>query len=240
MSRLIRSEILKLKNTPFYKVLIGISIILPLIGTEINASSLKQSSWESFINQNLWISIMLVWLIYLLVLGCFLFIREKEERTIDNLFIIPIGRIELVIAKLVVLFLFTLMITTLSYVTNLFYLILGFSVDGKEFVLGFVKYISGGILMFGALLLVYGMIHLFNVKYFGAFIISAVYLIISFVGMWNPYASSLLPSVAVLRIIGCGYQISYGYPFDISVYSYVLNVCINVVLLFLYGYKNNK
>lgn len=240
MLSLIKAEFLKLKGMPYDKALFGIGIMLPLIGTIINANSMKQSTWESFINQNLWLAIMIVWPIYLLILGSYMFICEKEQRTIENLFVIPIGRIELILSKIFVLFLFTVMIAVITYISNLFGLTLGFSIGAREFLIGLFRYISSAVVMFGALMLVFAIIHIMNVGYFGAFIICSIFLMVSFVGMWNPFSASVLPLVASLRFFDCGYQIAYEYPFNISLASYGFNISIYFIALLLVGYKSKQ
>lgn len=237
MSGLIKAEFLKLKKLPFDIALFGVGVMLPLIGTIINANSIKQSTWESFINQNLWLSIMIVWPIYLLVLGSYMFICEKELRTIENLFAIPIGRIELILSKIFVLLLFTVMLAVITYISNLFGLTLGFAINARVFLLGLFRYLSSAVLMFGALMLVFVIIHLIKVGYFGAFIICSIFLMVSFVGMWNSFSASVLPLVTVLRFSTCGYQITYAYPFNISLASYGFNISIYFITLILVGYK---
>lgn len=238
MLSLIKAEFIKLKGMPYDKALFATGIMLPLLGTMINGNSLKQNSWESFINQNLWLAIMVVWPIYLFIVGCHLFICEKNQRTIENLFVIPIGRIKLILSKILVLFLFTVEIATITYISNLFGLTLGFSIDAGEFLIGLFRYISSGVVMFGALMLVFVIIQIVNVGYFGAFIICSIFLMVSFVGMWNPFSASVLPLVASLRFADCGYQITYAYPTNISLASYGFNISIYIILLLLVGYKS--
>lgn len=238
MIGLIKAEFFKLKKLPFNIALFGTGVMLPLIGTIINANSMKQRTWESFINQNLWLAIMIAWPIYLLVLGSYMFISEKEQRTIENLFAIPVSRIELILSKIIVLFVFTVIIAVITYISNLFGLTLGFAVDTRAFMLGLFRYISSAVLMFGALMLVFAIIHLIKVEYFGAFIICSIYIIVSFVGMWNSFSASVLPLVTVLRFINCGYQITYAYPFNLSIASYGINISVYFISLFLVGYKS--
>jgi hypothetical protein len=237
MLSLIKAEFLKLKGMPYDKAIFVIGIILPFIGTLINGNSLKQNSWNSFINQNLWLAIMLVWPIYLLAVGSFMFICETKQRTIENLFVIPIGRIKLIMSKIIVLFLLTLALAIITYISNLFGLTLGFTIDLRGFFSGFFHYIISSVEMLGALLLVFAILHITKVGYFGAFIICSAFLVVTFVGMWNPCSASVLPLVASLRFSDCGYQITYAYPVKISLASYGFNVGISFVALLLMGYK---
>jgi len=76
---LIKAECLKLKGTPYWKILPFIGILLPLTGTIINANSWKQGTWESFVNQNLWLAIILICLLLYLYLAvtCFYVKRNR-------------------------------------------------------------------------------------------------------------------------------------------------------------------
>ncbi|WKY44068.1 ABC transporter permease [Eubacteriaceae bacterium ES2] len=237
MRNLIKAEFLKLKGIPYFKSLLAIAIILPLVGTIINANSLKQYSWESFINQNLWLSMMLVWPIYLLIVGSIMFICEKSQRTIENLLVIPVGRKQLILAKISVLIILTMLLASITYLANLLGLTLGFSVNPNDFLSGFFHYLIGSLIMFGALLLVFALIHLFDLGYPGAFVAGCLFLIMSFVGMWNPFSASLLPAVIALRFAGCDYQITYTFSYHWSLVFYTLNICVYLFILLIFGYR---
>jgi len=149
---LIKAECLKLKGTPYWKILPFIGILLPLTGTIINANSWKQGTWESFVDQNLWLAVMLIWPSFILVLGSHMFLCEKKQNTIENLLVIPVNRVGMICSKLIILLFYTELLSVHTYMANLMILLLGISLSGQEFLNGLFLYMGASAGMFAALL----------------------------------------------------------------------------------------
>lgn len=237
MTELIWAEFKKLKGTFCWNSMPVIAILLPMAGTMINASTRNQGTWESFIKQNLWLAVLLVWPSYLLILGGYLFLCEKKHHTIENLLVIPVSRGMLLCAKLLVLFAASEIFACMTYAANLMILVLGIPLNGQQFLNGLELYLKASAGTWAALLLVFAVVSVLKTDDTGTAVTGGIYLMVSFIAMWNAKMSSIMPLVTVIRFAECGNQISYAFSAAVSAICFLGCSAVSLTVLLLYGYR---
>lgn len=194
--------------------------MLPVMSLLVGKNTQRPSDWFQYCTQSMWMSILLLWPCIFGLMGTYIFTRERIENTYKNLFIIPVGRIRLILSKLIVLFVTIIGITTLSYLLNLTGLLIGVKLTANAFLHGLVNYLLVGCLTFVAMLPVFFIALISKKGFLISVCITIVYAIVSFVAIWSPLLSSLLPIVTILRICNITtLQISYTFPLSVNIIS---------------------
>jgi ABC-type transport system involved in multi-copper enzyme maturation permease subunit len=162
-------------------------------------------------------------------MGTYVFTRERIENTYKNLFIIPVGRIRLILSKLIVLFATILGITFLSYLLNLTGLLIGIKITADAFLRGLGIYLLIGCLTFAAMLPVFFIALISKKGFLISVCVTIVYAIVSFIAIWSPLLSSLMPIVTILRICNVTtLQIDYAFPLSVNVISLTITALISL------------
>lgn len=217
MLRFIRAEFMKLKGSSIVWVCLAACCILPLIGFVVNLEISAQTTWASYSAQNLWLAILLLWPSVFGLIGTYIFTRESIENTYRNLFIIPVGRVQLAIAKLATLLLIILAMASLSYMLNFLGLFIGIPFETASFWDGLITYLKSGLLMFFSLLPVLSVAVICRKGYLIAICATMMYTVLSFVGVWSSVLSSILPVVTILRVVQVtSIKIEYAFPMSVS------------------------
>lgn len=218
--KIIRTEFTKLKGSSILWICLAACFMLPVMSLFVGKSVQRSSDWVPYCTQSMWMSILLLWPCIFGLMGTYIFTRERIENTYKNLFIIPVGRIRLILSKLIVLFVTILGITFLSYLLNLAGLLIGVKVTADSFLHGLTLYLLIGCLTFAAMLPVF-LIALISKKGFLISVcITIIYAIVSFMAIWSPLLSSLMPIVTILRICNITtLQIGYAFPLSVNIIS---------------------
>jgi hypothetical protein len=177
----------------------------------------RPNGWIGYCTQNMWMSILLLWPSIFGLMGTYIFTRERIENTYKNLLIIPIGRVSLVLSKLFVLLIFILGITFLSYILNIAGIFIGVKINLGEFLQGLYTYLLSGLLTFIAMLPVMYIAFISKKGFLVSVCVTFIYAFISFIGIWSPLLSSVLPITSILRI--CNNKtldIEYTFPMSIN------------------------
>lgn len=223
MVNIIKVEFKKLKGSSMLWIGIGGCFILPTMALGINLSEPQQFSWIQYVSQNLWPQLILLWPCIFGVFGSYIFCRENIENTYKNLLVIPVGRIQLAIAKMVVMFVSIIGMSLLTYVLNLSGILLGVSVSPPEFMEGLKVYLLSGVLMFVCILPVMLISILVKKGFLLSICISIVYALASFLASWIPPLAALLPIDVAWRIIDLKqFEMSYSFPLSISYISLIV------------------
>lgn len=229
MGRLISAEFKKLKGSSILWIcLVGCSI-LPLISIIVNSKINAQSFWIGYSTQNLSLSVLLLWPCIFGLIGTFIFVRERIENTYKNLLIIPVGRIQLTIAKLITLFLLIMIMTVFSYLLNIIALAIGITFNITTFLEGLKNYLMVGVLMFISILPIILIVIISKKSYVISICVTIVYAITSIVAIWSSTLSSIVPIVIILRICNIKVlNIEYAFPMT---YSYISMILVGMVSL---------
>lgn len=227
MDRLIRAEFRKLKGSNILWICLVSCTILPLISIIVNSKINAQSFWIGYSTPNLLLSVLLLWPCIFGLIGTFIFVRERIENTYKNLLIIPIGRIQLAIAKLITLFLLIMIMTIFSYLLNIIALTIGITFNVTTFLEGLENYLMAGVLMFISILPIILIVIISKKSYVVSIYVIIVYAITSIVAIWSSTLSAIVPIVIILRI--CNIKVlSIEYAFSIT-YSYISLIVIGIV-----------
>lgn len=220
MVNIVIAEFRKLKGSNIVWICLAGCFLMPVMSLFVGTSVTRPNAWMEYCTNSMWMSILLWWPCIFGLMGTYIFTRERFENTYKNLFIIPIGRVPLVLSKLFVLLIVILGITFLSYVLNIVGILIGVKFTLSEFVQGLGIYMSSGLLMFIAIFPVL-LIALISQK---GFLISVcvtfMYAFLSFIGIWSPMLSSVLPIVSILRICNnTSLSIDYSFPVSVNLIS---------------------
>ncbi len=223
MVRLICAEFKKLKGSSMFWIGLGGCFILPVMALSINLSTSDSFTWIKYVTQNLWPQEILLWPCIFGVFGSFIFNRERIENTYKNLLTIPVGRLRLAIAKLLVLLISILVMSVLTYVLNISGVIVGVPVDFKSFIDGLWLYILSGLLMFFSVLPVILIAVLSKKGFLLAISVTIIYALASFLASWVSVLAPLVPTDIAWRIIGLDqFKINYAFPLQVSYASIAL------------------
>ncbi|MHC1723887.1 MAG: ABC transporter permease [Aminipila sp.] len=223
MANIIRTELRKLKGSNILWICLAGCFLLPVMSLLVGNNVTRPNGWVEYCTQSMWMSILLLWPCIFGLMGTYIFTRERIENTYKNLFIIPVGRVSLVLSKLFVLLIVILGITFLSYILNIVGIFIGVKFNLNEFLQGLGIYLLSGLLMFIAMLPVM-LIALVSRK---GFLISAcvtfIYAFISFIGIWSSVISSVLPIISILRICNITVlSIQYSFPMAMNLICMVI------------------
>ncbi|GMQ60782.1 ABC transporter permease [Vallitalea maricola] len=220
MANLIKVEFKKLKGSNILWICLAGCFILPIISLMVGSNISVQSNWIDYCTQSMWMSILLLWPCIFGLMGTYIFTRERIENTYKNLFTIPVGRVSLVLSKLFVLLITIVCITFISYMLNLVGLFIGVKLTLNDFFQGLATYLMSGLLMFCAMLPVMFIALMSKKGFLVSICVTIVYALISFIGIWAPLLSSILPIISIMRICNItALSIEYSYPMIITYVS---------------------
>lgn len=219
-------------------VAFGSCFILPLMALGINLSNPAEFTWIKYVSQNLWPQIILLWPCIFGVFGSYIFCRERIENTYKNLLIIPIGRMQLAIAKMFVMFISIMSMSIFTYVLNLSGIWIGVSVSLPEFIEGLKIYLLSGVLMFVCILPVMLVSIIVRKGFLLSICISIVYALASFLASWVAPLAALLPIDVAWRIMDLQqFEMSYSFSMSVSILSLTFFSVISIIGIL---YVSNK
>lgn len=231
--KVIKVEFKKLKGSSMLWIGLGGCLVLPLMALGINLSKPAVFTWIEYISQNLWPQIILLWPCIFGVFGSYIFTRERIENTYKNLLIIPVGRIRLALAKLIVMFVSIIAMCSLTYVLNLSGILVGVPVDLASFLEGLWIYVLSGGLMFLSILPVMLIAVLARKSFLLSVCISIVYALVSFLASWVAPLAALLPIDVTWRILDLKqFAMSYSFPMPVSYLSLAIISIVSLIGIF--------
>lgn len=234
MAKIIKTEFKKLKGSSVLWICLAACLLLPVMSLFVGKSMQRSSDWAAYCTQSMWMSVLLLWPCIFGLMGTYIFTREQIENTYKNLFIIPVGRIRLILAKLIVLFAIILGITLLSYLLNLIGFLIGVKITAASFIHVLTIYLLVGCLTFAAMLPVFFIALISKKGFLISVCITIVYAIMSFISIWSPLLSSLMPIVTILRICKITtLQIEYAFPISANVISLTVIALVSLAGLIL-------
>lgn len=230
MVNIIKTEFKKLKGSSMLWIGLGSCFILPLMALGINLSNPSDFTWKLYVQQNLWPQIILLWPCVFGVFGSYIFCRERLENTYKNLLIIPVGRIQLAVAKMIVMFVSIMTMSILTYVLNLSGIFVGVSVTVVEFLEELKVYALAGFLMFLCILPMMLVSIVVRKGFLLSICISIVYSLGSFLASWVPPLAALLPIDVAWRIMDLQqFEMSYSFPMTVSIISLSVITFISII-----------
>ncbi|MDO4545835.1 MAG: ABC transporter permease [Bacillota bacterium] len=230
MGNIIKTEFKKLKGSSMLWIGLGGCFILPLMALGINLSNPSNFTWAQYVQQNLWPQIILLWPCIFGVFGSYIFCRERLENTYKNLLVIPVGRIQLAVAKMLVMFVSIMAMALLTYILNLSGMFIGVTVSFVEFLEGLRVYALAGFLMFICILPVMLVSIITRKGFLLSICISIVYALASFLASWVAPLAALLPIDIAWRIMDLQqFEMSYSFPMSISLISLSIFTLVSVV-----------
>jgi len=213
LANIIRTELRKLKGSNILWICLAGCFLLPVMSLFVGNSVSRPNGWVEYCTQSMWMSILLLWPCIFGLMGTYIFTRERIENTYKNLFIIPVGRVSLVLSKLFVLLIGILGITFLSYILNIAGILIGVKFNLNEFLQGMETYLLSGLLTFIAMLPVMFIALMSKKGFLVSVCVTFIYAFISFIGIWSPVLSSVLPIISILRICNItALSIEYSFP----------------------------
>lgn len=219
---------------------LGSCFILPLMALGINLSNPSDFTWKQYVQQNLWPQIILLWPCVFGVFGAYIFCRERLENTYKNLLVIPVGRAQLVIAKLLVMFISIMAMAIITYMLNLSGMVIGISVNIAEFWAELKVYALAGLLMFLCILPMMLASIVVKKGFLLSICISIVYALGSFLASWVAPLAALLPIDVAWRIMDLQqFEMSYSFPMSVSLASLGIITIISVIGIF-YVFQNQE
>lgn len=220
MANIIKVELKKLKGSNILWICLVGCFILPVMSLFVGTSVTRPNGWMEYCTQSMWMSILLLWPCIFGLMGTYIFTRERIENTYKNLFIIPVGRVSLVLSKLFVLLICIFGITFLSYILNIAGIFIGVKFSLNEFIQGLETYLLSGLLTFISMLPVMFIALISKKGFLVSVCVTFVYAFLSFIGIWSPMLSSVLPIISILRICNITVlSIEYSFPMSINLIS---------------------
>jgi len=217
---IISTEFRKLKGSNILWICLAACFILPAMSLFVGKSVTRPNGWVEYCTQSMWMSILLLWPCIFGLIGTYIFTRERIENTYKNLFIIPVGRVSLVLSKLLVLLIVILGITFLSYILNIAGIFIGVNFSLNKFMQGLETYLLSGLLTFVAMLPVMFITLMSKKGFLVSVCVTFIYAFISFIGIWSPMLSSVLPIISILRICNItALSIRYSFPMSVNIIS---------------------
>ena len=233
MGNIIKTEFVKLKGSSMLWIGLGGCFILPLMALGINLSNPSNFTWTQYVQQNLWPQIILLWPCLFGVFGSYIFCRERIENTYKNLFIIPVGRIQLAIAKMLVMFISIMIMAIFTYVLNLSGVWIGVEVTLTEFMEGLSVYSLAGALMFVCILPVMLVSIITRKGFLLSICISIVYSLASFLASWVAPLAALLPIDVAWRIMDLQqFEMEYSFSMTVSLISLATISIVSIIGIF--------
>ncbi|MDD3335948.1 MAG: ABC transporter permease [Eubacteriales bacterium] len=233
MGNIVKTEFKKLKGSSMLWVGLGGCFVLPLMALGINLSNPAHFTWTQYVQQNLWPQIILLWPCIFGVFGSYIFCRERLENTYKNLLVIPVGRVRLAAAKMLVMLVSIMAMALLTYFLNLSGMLIGVAVTFDEFMEGLRVYAFAGFLMFLCILPVMLISIIARKGFLLSICISIVYALASFLASWVAPLAALLPIDVAWRIMDLQqFEMSYSFPVTVSVISLAAFTAVSVFGIF--------
>ncbi|MGL6292529.1 ABC transporter permease, partial [Eubacterium aggregans] len=186
----------------------------------INLSNPGAFTWIQYVEQNLCPQIILLWPCIFGVFGSYIFCRECIENTYKNLLVIPVGRIPLAMAKLLVMLVSIMAMALLTYVLNLSGMLIGVRVGTGEFLDGLGVYALAGFLL--------------------SICLSIVYALASFLYSWVAPMADLLHIDVAWRIMDLQqFEMTYAFSMSVSLISLTV-IAIGSIIGILYASKTQE
>lgn len=108
----------------------------------------------------------------------------------------------------------------MSYILKVVGIFIGVSITFEEFLQGFITYLGAEILTFIAILPIMFVAFMSKKGFWVSLCVTIVYALISFIGIWSPILSSVLPIISILRICDItALRIEYAFPMSINLTS---------------------
>lgn len=206
-----------MKGSNILWICLAACLIIPFMSLFVGNSVERNHNWLEYCTKSMWMSVLLLWPCIFGFLGSYIFTRERIENTYKNLLVIPIGRVSLMFSKLFVLLLTIVGMSLLTYILNFTGIFIGVKFSVNEFFIGIVTYLKSGVLSFIAILPVLLIAYIGKKGFLLSVCITFVYALVSFIGIWSPVLSSILPIVSILRICNISVlRITYSFPIAVN------------------------
>lgn len=195
--KLRRSNIVWL--TVFATVMIAIIVFVGGKNADYGLQYIDEAGWYMTMVQP-WATLFVLPAIISL-LGSYMICREEQEDTIKSLRLIPINEVKLTAAKMIITFVFSILIYLLLFaITFMVEAILHFSALSLEMVLGFLKtFFLEGVGVFLAISPIIALISHIKRNYWLALVITEMY---SFAGLFMSMSNTLKTFYPVTAILG--------------------------------------
>lgn len=230
MDKIIRTEFKKLKGSGMLWIGLGGCFILPLMALLINLSKPGSYTWIPYVQQNLWPQIILLWPCIFGVFGSYIFCREHLENTYKNLLVIPVGKTQLAVAKMFVMFVCVIAMALLTYLLNLSGIFIGVTPTYIEFLEGLHTYALAGALMFVCIQPVMLVSIIVRKGFLLSVCVSIVYALVSFLASWIAPLAALFPIDVAWRIMDLQqFEMNYSFPMSVSLISLAIFALVSVV-----------
>lgn len=240
MVDLLHTELLKLKRAKMFLVsMIGaasapIMIFIGFLNMKMKTPDVPVQFTEAFYNTNLYVLLLIGTLLYG-VITAYLFNREYAEDTLKNLLTIPVSRVSLIGSKMVLLFIWILILTVVAWGLTLILGLIG-QFEGLSTALliqSFTQYIIGGFLLF--LLSTPTIFVTFLFKNYVPTIIFTAVITMANVALANSEYRALFPYSAVHVIANNGFVPEY--PPEYSYISILITSIAGFIGTIIYFYK---
>ena len=236
MRILLWAEIQKLRRsniiifTIFATIMIAVIVFVSGI-TTVSDDQLTTSvvGWYMTITQ-VWATMFVLPAIVAL-LGSYIICREEQDDTIKSLRLIPVDEVKLTVAKMIVAFIFSILIYMLLFIITLFVeALLHFSDLSVSVILTYFKmYIIDGACVFLAVSPIIAIVPYLKKSYWLALILAEIY---SFAGLFMSMSNSLRTFYPITAIFGVsGYYDTTFQGWSCSLGILVLSGCLSVALL---------
>lgn len=236
MRILLWAEIQKLRRsniiifTIFATIMIAVIVFVSGI-TTVSDDQLTTSvvGWYMTITQVF--ATMLVMPAIVALLGSYIICREEQDDTIKSLRLIPVDEVKLTVAKMIVAFIFSILIYMLLFIITLFLeALLHYSDLSVSVILTYFKmYIIEGACVFLAVSPIIAIVPYLKKSYWLALILAEIY---SFAGLFMSMSNSLRTFYPITAIFGVsGYYDTTFQEWSCSLGILVLCGCLSVALL---------
>lgn len=216
--------------TIFATILIAIIVLVSGITTVSNDQlTTKAVGWYMTITQ-VW-GTMFVLPAVIALLGSYMICREEQDDTMKSLRLIPISETKLTVAKMIVTFVFSILIYLLLFtITFLTEAVLHFSGLSMIMVFEFLKmYFIEGAGVFFAVLPIIAIVPYFKKSYWLALLVAEIY---SFAGLFMSMSNTLKTFYPITAIFGVsGYYKTTIQSWSCSLGILLLCGCISAILL---------
>lgn len=203
-----------------------------------NQLAANAAGWYMAITQ-IW-STMFVLPAVIALLGSYMICREEQDDTMKSLLLIPVNETKLTSAKLIVAFIFSILIYFLLFViTFLTEAVLHFSDLSMKMVFNFLKmYLLDGIGVFLAVSPIMAIVPYMKKNYWLSLVLAEIY---SFAGMFMSMSNTLKTFYPISAVFGVsGYYDTTVQNWIYSSIVLVLCGCLSVLLLNVHTHRQNS
>lgn len=203
MRKLLWAECQKLRRSSIVLLTVFATIMVAAIvligGKSMGYGVIDGAGWYMTIVQPF--ATMLVLPAVIALLGSYMICREEQDDTIKSLRLIPISDVKLMIAKMIVTFVFSILIYLLLFaITFLTEAVLHFTDLSMEMVLGFLKmYLLEGVCVFFAISPIIAIVSYTKKSYWLALVLAEIY---SFAGLFMSMSNTLKTFYPITAVFG--------------------------------------